>query len=33
MCHDEHHGHEDRRYPDGRVRKRRWYESLTDIFD
>jgi hypothetical protein len=30
---DADHGQEDRRYPDGRVRKRRWYESLTDMFD
>jgi Zn-finger nucleic acid-binding protein len=26
-------GQENRKYPDGRGRKRRWYESLTDMFD
>jgi Zn-finger nucleic acid-binding protein len=30
---DEQHGSEDRRYPEGQGRKRRWFESLTDIFD
>jgi uncharacterized protein len=29
----EHHGHEDSGYAEGRSRKRRWYESLTNILD
>jgi Zn-finger nucleic acid-binding protein len=33
MGQDEQRGLEDRKSPDGRGRKRRWYESLTDIFD
>jgi Zn-finger nucleic acid-binding protein len=30
---DEFQGNDDRGNPDGRGRKRRWYESLTDMFD
>jgi Zn-finger nucleic acid-binding protein len=31
--HDNHQGPHDRDYMEGRHRKRRWYESLSDMFD
>ena len=33
MHHDKRHEYENRRDANGRVRKRRWFESLADIFD